>query len=155
MSLGKFKTNPELEKKGVWVDFGPNEDLDGNPPMRFLVARAGGANLKHEKVLEHLSKPHRRLIQSGNFSNAQAKELQREAFLGACLLGWEGISMPGQSEPLKFSVDNARALFKEVPDILQNLIAESDSAAIYRETILEADLGNSGRSSSTDSSRGP
>lgn len=146
MSLKKYKTNPKLEKDGVWVDYGPNEDLPGNPNMRFLVARAGGSNLQYEKAMEHLTKPFRRLIQSGNLSNAQAKDLQRQAFLSACLRGWEGISMPGSPDPLPFSTENAQKLFQEVPDILTGLIAEADGAAIYRETILEEDLGNSGRS---------
>lgn len=153
MSLKNYKTDTNLEKDGVWVDYGPNDDLPGKPNMRFRVARAGGSNLQYEKAMEHLTKPYRRLIQSGNLSNAQAKDLQRQAFLTACLRGWEGISMPGSDTPLPFSLENAQKLFQEVPDILTGLISEADGAAIYRETILEDALGNSGQSSNTASSK--
>lgn len=157
MSLSKFKTSKKIEKDGVLVDYGPNEDMPGppHPQMRFRVARSGGANVAHEKVLEQLTKPFKRLIQTGNLSNAQAKDIQREAFLRTCLLGWEGVSMPGSAEPLKFSKENAEALFKEVPDILADLIEAAGNASLYREELLEADLGNSGGSLSTDSSRDP
>lgn len=155
MSLSKFKTNSRIEKEGVLVDYGPNEDLPDKPQMRFRVARSGGANVAHEKALEQLTKPLKKMIQTGNLSNTQAKDIQRKAFLQTCLLGWEGVSMPGSSEPLKFTKENAEALFKVVPDVLADLIETAANASAYREEQLEADLGNSGGSLSTDSSRDP
>lgn len=158
MSLHKlFKTDTGLEKKGVWIDYGPNEDMpadpDGkHPSTRFLIARAGGSNNAYNQVLEKLAKPHKRMIQHGQLSNDLAKTIARDAFLSACLLGWENVTNAA-GEVLEFNKPNADALFDELPDLYSDLSEQAAQASIYREELREADLGNSGRSLSTDSSK--
>lgn len=156
MSLAKlFKTNPAMERDGILVDYGPNEELplvDGaHPQMRFKIARAGGANQAHNKAVERLIKPHKRTVQTGNLSNELAKSIDRAAWMETCLLGWENISLEG--EVLDFSKENAERLFNALPDLYADLREQSNNMALFREEVLEADLGNSGRSLSTDSSK--
>lgn len=157
MSLQKlFKTDTNLETAGIIVDYGPNEDLpegpQGRPTMQFRVARAGGANQAHSKALTQLTKPHRRAIQLGQLSNELAKSIDRQAWLETCLLGWSNITLDGQL--LEFSRENAERLFTALPDLYADLREQSNNMSLYREEMLEADLGNSGRSLSTDSPKG-
>ena len=149
MSLSKlFKTNSNMEREGILVDYGPNDDLpevDGKrPTMQFRVARAGGANQAHNKAVERLIKPHKRAVQTGNLSNELAKTIDRTAWMETCLLGWSNITLNGQV--LDFSKENADALFAELPDLYADLREQSNNASLFRDEVLEADLGNSGRS---------
>lgn len=152
MSLSKlFKTDSNLERAGIFVDYGPNEELPGKPAMRFKIARAGGANQAHNKAVERLIKPHKRAVQTGNLSNDLAKSIDRTAWLETCLLGWENISLDG--EVLEFNKENAERLFTALPDLYADLREQSNNMSLFREEVLEADLGNSGRSLSTASSK--
>jgi hypothetical protein len=75
MSLEKlFKTNKKMEREGILIDYGPNEDLPGDPPpsIRFRVARSGGSNVAYSKVLERITKPWKRALQNGQVSNERA-----------------------------------------------------------------------------------
>lgn len=154
MSLEKlFKTNANLEVSGVVIDYGPNDDLpagpEGKPPIQFRIARAGGANQAHNKALTQLTKPHRRAIQLGQLTNDLAKNIDRQAWLDSCLLGWNNVTLGG--EPLEFNRENAERLFTALPDLYADLREQSNNMALFREDVLEADLGNSGRSLSTGS----
>lgn len=153
-----FKTDPALERDGIIVDYGPNEQLptgeDGeSPSIKFRIARAGGNNLAYAKALERLTKPHRRLIQSGQLSNDLAKTISRAAFLDTCLLGWENVTDEA-GNVLPFSRENAERLFNELPDLYTDLSEQAANASLFREELREADLGNSGRSLNTDSIKG-
>jgi hypothetical protein len=154
MSLEKlFKTNKKMEREGILIDYGPNEDLPGDPPpsIRFRVARSGGSNVAYSKVLERITKPWKRALQNGQVSNERAKEMDREAFIEACLLGWENVTLGGQV--LEFSAANAKVLFETLPDMYDDLREQAGSSALFREETREADLGNSGTSLPTDSSK--
>lgn len=160
MSLHKlFKTDKKRERDGVYIDYGPNEDLpegeDGRrPTMRFKIARAGGSNNEYNKAIERLTRPHRRAIQTGNFGNDQAEALFREAFIAHVLLGWEGVT--GEDKAIiPYSKKAAEKLFAEMPDLLAALREEASNASLFREELRETDLGNSGGSLSTDSSKDP
>ncbi len=150
MSLGKlFKTNAKAEREGVFFDYGPNEDLvpkDGGeaPTMRFRLARAGGANLGYVKALERITRPFKKAIQTDNLSNDRAKALDRQAFIEACLLGWENITL--ENEVLGFSKENAEKLFTALPELYDDLRSQAGNFALYRDEQREADLGNSGGS---------
>ena len=153
MSLSKmFKTDQKMEREGIFIDLGPNEDLppgdDGKrPSMRFRIARAGGSNQEYNKALERLTRPHRRAIQAGHFSNEQAEALFREAFVNNVLLGWDNITDPKDpTQLLPFSPEAANRLFTEMPDLLTFLREEASNAALFREELRDRDLGNSGRS---------
>lgn len=159
MSLFKqFKTDNNLEKGGINVDYGPNADLPAaaggeQPHIIFRVARSGGANVNYTKAMERLARPFKKAIQHGSLSNEQAKQMDRTAFLETCLLGWENVTGP-DGAPLEFNRANAEMLFSSLPDLYDDLREQANNSSLYREELREADLGNSGRSLNTDSSKG-
>lgn len=158
MSLHKlFKSNPQLERDGITIDLGPNEDLPADnegkrPHIQFRIARAGGSNQNYNKTMERLTRPYRRAIQSGHFSNEQAETVFREAFISTVLLGWNNVT-DEKGQVLPFSAENANKLFSAMPDLLNFLREEASNASLFREELRETDLGNSGRSLSTASSK--
>lgn len=161
MSIYKlFKTSKKLEKDGVVIDYGPNEDIppakpgEPHPSMSFRLARAGGANQNFAKALEQATKPYKKMIQTGNLSNDIANKLYRDAFIAHVLLGWENVTNEAK-ELVAFGKDAAERLFTDLPDLFNDLKEQSQNIALYREEVLEEDLGNSGGSSSTDSSKAP
>lgn len=153
----QFKTDPAIEKGGITLDYGPNDDLpkgeDGeHPTIQFKVARAGGANNEFVKALERSTKPYKKAIQTGTLSNEIAKKLDRDAFLDTCLLGWSNVT-DKDGNLLEFSRQAADKLFTELPELYADVREMANNMALYREEVREADLGNSGRSLSTASSK--
>lgn len=145
-----FKTDENLETDGIWIEYG--ETVDGQP-IRIRIARAGGKNKAFTKALEKATRPHRKAIQTGSLDNATADKLYREVFVDTVVLGWENVT-DAAGNPLEFNRENALKLFIDLPDLFQDLREQAANAALFREELLEEDLGNSGRSSSTDSSKG-
>jgi hypothetical protein len=153
----QFATDAQMEKQGIIIDYGPNADLpkvDGEAPhILFRIARAGGANQTFNKVLERLTRPHRRMIQSGHMDTVLADQLYEQAFIESILLGWDNVTNKA-GEPLPYSKLNAAQLFKDLPELYRDLREQANNSSLFREEQREADLGNSGMSSATDSSKG-
>ena len=103
MSYDAFRTDPKLETKGVWVDYGQG--------FRLLLARAGGANARYTKLFEKKAKPIRRALVNGQVSKEQGDDLLREIFSETVILSWEvktadgkwkkGVEDPDTGETLK------------------------------------------------------
>lgn len=146
----QFKTDESLETEGVWIEYGETED---GKPIRIRIARAGGANQKFAKALEKATRPYKKAIQTGTLDNKTADRLYREVFVDTIVLGWENVQGP-DGKDLEFTRENVLKLFADLPDLFTDLREQASSAAIFREELLEADLGNSGKSSSTGSSKG-
>lgn len=145
-----FKTESNLETGGILVQYG----LDSKgQPVRFKIARAGGANKAFTRQLERVTKPYRRQIQAGSLDNDLGDRLYRDVFVDTVLLGWENVEGP-DGQPLPFNRENAIKLFTDLPDLFADLREQAGNIALFREVVLEEDLGNSGRSLSTDSNKG-
>lgn len=138
----QFETNPDLEKKGVVIDYGD---------FRVTLARAGGANQQYQKVLAAKSKPLRRLIDHELIDTKRATQLLRETLVEACILRWEtkvdgewrdGIENPDGGDLLPFTAENVVATFERLPDLFDALNAEASKAALYRRDLMEAEAGN-------------
>ncbi len=146
MSLIKrYQTDPELEKNGTLVEYGPNEDLPKvngkHPIITFKIARAGGANDAYNKRLEALLKKHRRQIQTDTIDVQTLKDLNRQVFFDTVLLGWENVTIEG-NEPVAFTRDNAIKLFELVPDVYDDLQELANKGAAFRKSLQEVDAGN-------------
>lgn len=144
-----FATDTDLEKTGIFVEYGETDD---GKPIRFRIARAGGANTEFEKVLEKLTRPYRKAIQSGMIAKKKADEIYMLAFIQTVLLGWENVQDRNGKE-MEFCQGNAIKLFGDLPDLYQDLREQANTAALFREVINEASLGNSGTSLPTASSK--
>lgn len=151
----QYETNPTWELQGIFFEAGEIVDVvDGQKvrkPIRFRIARAGGANSAFAKALERESKQHKRAIQTKTLSNEKANEIYLRAFIAGCLLGWENVRDKKGNE-LTYTFDTALKLLTDLPDLFNDLREAANDAALYREADLEHDLGNSGQSSSTASS---
>lgn len=144
-----FSTDPKLEQEGVWISYGPNSK---GHDMEFLLARSGGANDDFNQMLERETKPHRKAIQTGVFSNARTEALYLKTFVATVLKGWRNVE-DRNCTPVEYSQANALAYLKSLPNLYEDLKEQANNLAIFREEIREADLGNSGTASSTGGSK--
>lgn len=145
----KYKTNPDLEVGGVWIEYDVTDD---GKPIRFLVARAGGANLAFQKAMEKASKPYLKQIQSGTLSTELSNQIYLDVFLDTVLLGWENVT-DRNDQPLEFSREAAAMLFSDLPEVYNDVRKMASEISIFREDVLEGTLGNSGTSLNTDLSK--
>ncbi|HNQ98406.1 MAG TPA: hypothetical protein PKN52_00320 [Trueperaceae bacterium] len=136
-----FKTDPNLEKAGIVVDYGD---------FRVTLARAGGGNRRFAQVLEAKTKPFKRAIQTEMMDNERGLQLLRETYAEAVILNWEvrqgedwvqGIEAPDGSV-MEFSVANVLETFKNLPDLFTDLQEQASKAALFRQTVRENDAGN-------------
>lgn len=130
-----FQTNKNLETKGITVEYHDENDPD-LPPSKFIVARAGGSNQAYEKAMDRKTKPIRRALSAGTVSMAEIKRINREVFAETCLLSWENVDGP-DGKPLEFNYDNAVQLFKDMPDLFDDLFQQSSSANLFRQVNAE------------------
>lgn len=137
-----FNTDLSLERKGIWLQY--SEDCE------ILIARAGGANKTFVKLIQRLSKPHRRAIQTESMDEKLLENLFIEAYAKAILLDWKGVTkdiITGEDkdakEELTFNADNAAAVLRALPDLFVDIQKASDNISLFRAEILEADSGNS------------
>lgn len=152
MNLYKlFKTDEDLEKEGIWIEYGSDDE---GAPVRIKVARAGGQNTAFSKALEKATRPHRKALQTGLLDDKTADRLFKNVFADHVVLGWENVTNSA-GENLPFNRENVLKLFEDLPDLFTDLREQAANVALFREEIREEDLGNSGRSSRTDSSRAP
>lgn len=139
MSLYKnFKSDADLEKNGVVIAYGMNSK---GKPIEFTIARAGGANVRYAKVLDHKIKPYRRMMQNGTLPDDTAMQVIKETFVETILLGWEGVENE-DDQPMEFSKENAMQLFNDLPDLFRDLKEQAESAALFRASLLDEEAKN-------------
>ena len=162
MSLYKlFKTDENLEAAGVHIEYGTAVRDGKEVPVRIKIARAGGANTSFQKALEKATKPYRKALQTGLIDPKLADKIYKEVFASTVVLGWENVAFPVMDEAgkvvgeeyLPFNQENALRLFEDLPDLFQDLREQAQNVSIFRQDVLENDLGNSGRSSAMVSSK--
>lgn len=138
MSLYKqFETNPELEKKGIWVEYEDGEEK----PSRFLIARAGGANTAFNKAMEAAAQPIRRKLQNNLVGVAELRKLNVKVFSETVILGWENVK-DAQGNELAFTRENVVKLFTDLPDLFDDIQEQAGRAVLYRKVLQEQDSGN-------------
>jgi hypothetical protein len=134
-----FETDPELEKKGVKVDYGD---------YWFYVARAGG---KNETFVSTLRQRLDRVSRGGPRSVAADKiadAATREVFIEHCLRGWgslehgEGKMVGRANEAIPYSLQAAEALFEALPDLLNDLVQTVSNGTAFRKDLVDADTKN-------------
>lgn len=130
-----FETDKNLETEGIWYSF----DKD----TKFLLARAGGSNIRFAKILENKTRPYRRQIDNGTIDTEFGNSLLIEAFAEAVILGWTGVKAKGKNgKEMKYSVENAVKLLTDLPDLFAELREEAARAANFRNEEIEEDVGN-------------
>jgi len=137
----QFKTNPDVEKEGVWLDYGD---------FRVRIGRAGGANKDFQKVAERLARPYRRAIATNSIPREKAEELLMATYAEAVVKGWEikdgdgwtpGIEGP-DGDILDVNVENILATFQALPTLYEDVQTQAQSWALFKADIREASAGN-------------
>lgn len=150
--LRLFKTDGKLEKDGIWIEYGLNSRT--KKPMRFRIGRSGGQNTAYNKALERATRPYRKQIQSGVMDPDLANSIVMRVFCETVLKEWEEIDNLEGNAPLEFKEENAVEFFTALPELYEDLMEQSKQVSLFREFLREEDLGNSGGSSATGSSKG-
>lgn len=141
MSLFKqFKMDPTKENEGVLITYGPNDD--GSIPT-FRIARRSGNNQRYAKSLMQESQPYRRMIDLGVLPQATSEKVFRRVFCSSVLLGWENVQDDETKQLIPFNIDNAMHLMQALPDLYDDLVAQSTNIALFRLTEVEDAAKNS------------
>ena len=135
----KFETNKERETKGITVEYHDEENPEA-PPAKFVIARSGGSNAAYAKMLDVETKPLRRSLAAGTIPVATLQRVNRKCFVETCLLGWENV-IGKDDKPIPFSKAAAAALFEDLPDLAEDLMAQAANASLFRYD-EEVDSGN-------------
>lgn len=128
-----FETDTKAEIEGFWH---PVTDTSS-----FKLARAGGANTKFIKMMESLTRPHRRKIDDGSIDNELASDLMQEAFAQTVILDWKGVTDKG-GKAIKFSPQAAHRLMQDLPELFSELRDVAAKHANFRLANIEADTKN-------------
>lgn len=126
----KFATSINREKEGNWF-----EVKEG---VKFLLRRMGSANTaKMRAAHAQYYKPHaRRLEVDDDFPAEKQQEIMTNIFIDVCLVDWAGVELDGKVVPC--NKENARILFKDLPDLVDTLSKYATDASNFKE-----DLGKS------------
>lgn len=136
--FAQFQTSAQVEKDGVVLEYGISQN--GNP-IALRVSRSGGANTAFIKRLELALKPYRRLIDQGVMDQDQLRSILRRVYAETVVRGWENVFGPDGVE-LQFNVENCVTLFELLPDLFDDVVAQSQRIALFRSDILQLEAGN-------------
>ena len=136
-----FATDQSTEEKGVWQDYGNGVEI--------LIARAGGSNKAFAKRFTELTRPHRRMIQAEAVDDATAKEILYQVYAETVVKDWKGITAedldPAAANPndaVPYTAKNAVTLFKALPDLFADIVAQAGKLAMFRQVVNEGDAKN-------------
>lgn len=129
----KFATDKKAEQEGITLDYG-----DG---MEIRIARAGGSNTKFESLIQSKLRKYERLRQNDLLEIAVLRPIMREIYAEAIVLGWSGVT-DRDGNTLPFNKENAVQLFTDLPDLFEDIVVQSQRAALFRQTVLETEAGN-------------
>jgi hypothetical protein len=134
-----FKTDENLEQSGIRVDYGV---------FYFQIARAGGANTRYRDVLRARMAPHKRAMATETMNDTLADNIVRDVFAETIVLGWgsekhgEGKMLAEDGSAIEFSAENVKKLFKELPDLAADVMAQAQSMTLFRVSLAELDAKN-------------
>jgi len=139
MTLYKqFKADSNAESNGVWLTYGETDD---KKPIRFLIARAGGSNVRFNKSLEKRSRPYRRQIQAGTVLPETLNQISLETYCESVVLGWENVQGEDGAE-LPFSKENCMKLMTDLPDLYDDIVGQSQRLAVFKAEVEQEDAKN-------------
>lgn len=135
-----FQTNKDLEKDGIFLEYGLLDD-DPLKPIRIKIARSGGANQRFASVLEAKTKPHRRNIQTETIDNKIVEKLLLETFAESVILDWENVA-DADGNVLHFTKENVIKVLTDLPDLFADIREQAAKSSLFRTEILENDAKN-------------
>lgn len=129
-----FKTDADLEKEGIWIDFGP---------AKIKIKRAGGSNKAFQSRLRANLKPYKYQIDKGlmDEEDERYQKAFMDAFCHEVVLDWEDdegnkeIEVAGDFVP--FSPEAAKKLFADLEEIFAEVLQQSTKVANFRRKEVE------------------
>lgn len=128
-----FATDQKSEVEGVVYNV--------TPEISFTLARAGGANMRYSKVLAARMRPYTRQITDESIDLDLVNDILIEVFAETVILGWKGIT-DAEDKEISFTVQNAIALFKQLPDLFTDVREYAGKMANYRAQEITDAVGN-------------
>jgi len=135
-----FETDSNVEKTGVSIDYGS---------YQIVIARAGGANQKYNKVLNAKMKPHTRLIENEQLDPKISDLILYETYASTVVLGWTGVT-DREGKAIPFSEKACIKLFQDLPALFLDLREVASKIDAFKVLDLEESAGNSQSSCSTE-----
>lgn len=128
-----FSTAADLEKEGVWMDFGD---------FRVCVSRAGKGNDRYVAKMMEVQRKYKQQLQRQTLTPEQHDEALRRVYADCIVTGWRGVT-DRNGKKLPFNSDNVFTLFTELPDFFETIREFSENFANFREQELEDTAKNS------------
>jgi hypothetical protein len=140
-----FETDTNVEVTGKWV-YPAGEPTEANPnPPAFKIARAGGANKRYTKVQTMLMKPNMALFRNSKDITPERmdliNEIAKKCFFETLLLDWRDVKNK-QGEVVPFNRENAESLMKQLPNLYDFLMGESQALSTFNSATVEDEAGN-------------
>lgn len=129
----KFGTDKKAEQEGIVLDYG-----DG---MEIRIARAGGSNTKFEKAVQQRMRKYGLQAKHDLLEPEQQREIFRDVLAETVVLGWDGM-YDRDGEEIPFSKENCIQLFKDLPDLFDDVLEQSRKSSLFKQSLLEAEAGN-------------
>lgn len=151
-----FETDPKKEVDGIVLDY---------ETFRVTVARAGGANKRFTKVLEHHTKPLERVIANKMLSEKKAKKILKMTYGAAIVTNWEVLELEtqpiadGDEEPvvlevwkqgihtkngdvIDFTQANVLMTFEKLPELFNDIKTQAEELANFRKSLWDETAKN-------------
>ena len=126
--------------KGVNLDYGA---------FYINIARAGGANKAFTRFVSERTKPFKRLIQEDRMPEDIAEDLALDAMVATVVKGWgskkhgHGKMIGKDGEAIEYTSANVKQLFKDLPELFQDIYEQARKVSVFRTTEAEEDSKNS------------
>jgi hypothetical protein len=139
MSLRKkFKTDAKSETEGIWLDYGDGQQIK--------VARAGRTNKAFQAAGQKFLRKYRQQFKHGIIPQEVQEKIAYESYAKCIVLDWKGVRAEdigdkGRKE-VPFSFENCVKLFKNLPDLFDDVQAQAQDQKLFLEEVREEDSKN-------------
>ena len=141
-TYSQFKTNRELETKGVILQIGDSD---------FHVRRAGGGNRAYSTTFAEKTKPFQRQISLGTLPDEKALDIMLETYWDSVMLGWSNVT-DEEGNVLEYTKENFKKVMTDLPELWNALRDEAGEARNFQDEQAKTDGEQLGKSLSGSSS---
>lgn len=138
----QYATDAQKENEGIkYVPSFATPNKDTTMPT-FTIGRAVGRNTQYAKIVTEEVAPYRNLIRTNSLDEKSSFKINLRIFCRGVLLGWDHV-FDEKEQLIPFTLENALSMMQRLPELYDELTAESNSAARFRAEIMEGDAKNS------------
>lgn len=134
----EYGTDKNLEQNGFLYVHEPATETES--AQCFVLARAGGSNVRFMKVVDRLYRPHRKRGLDKMPISVQ-RDLMVAAFAESIVQDWEGVQDRDGSD-IPFSIDNVKKVFTDLPDLFDIIQEQATELTNFLAEEVEHDVKN-------------